>query len=255
METPAPSMTTPIQANEFLAVESLSLNYERWGQTVMALHDVSFTMPRGQWLLLVGHNGSGKSSLLRVLSGRTAPDHGLVKINAKPASDLTTMERAEAVFLIHQDPLLGTAADLTIFENLVVADFQAQTGKESRRSLHAKYEEMLTPLGLADRMKQPVQTLSGGERQLLALLIARLRPASLILLDEPLAALDPGKAERCLLEIADLKRMGKTIIQVTHDPKLASTLGDRTVVMRAGEIVRDTSSHERTAEDLQNYWF
>src|SRR5262245_65237251 len=95
-------------------------------------------------------------------------------------------ELAEAVFLIHQDPLLGTAPDLTIFENLAVSDPRAES--ESRRSLQAKYMELLKPSGLDLRMKQPAQTLSGGERQLLALLIARLRPASLILLDEPLAA-------------------------------------------------------------------
>ena len=131
----------------------------------------------------------------------------------------------------------------------------SHAASESKRSLQGKYVEMLNPVGLADRMKQPVQTLSGGERQLLALLIARLRPASLILLDEPLAALDPSKAERCLAEIADLRKAGKTIIQVTHDPELASTLGDRTVVMRAGKIVHDANLQARNVEALRSHWF
>jgi putative ABC transport system ATP-binding protein len=247
------TMSATIVNGDHVVVEALCLSYERWGQTVNALDGVSLSVPHGQWLILVGHNGSGKTSLLRVLSGRAAPDSGQANINGQAAGGMNARELAKTVFLIHQDPLLGTAPDLTVFENLAVADSQAVS--ESKRSLHIKYGAMLHPLGLADRMKQPAQTLSGGERQLLALLIARLRPASLILLDEPLAALDPSKAERCLAEIADLRKAGKTIIQVTHDPELASTLGDRTVVMRAGKVVHDANSQERNAQTLRNHWF
>lgn len=245
---------SPANANgDHVVVEALRLSYERWGQTVNALDGVSLSVPRGQWLILVGHNGSGKTSLLRVLSGRAVPDTGLANINGQTAGGMNAHELAQTVFLIHQDPLLGTAPDLTVFENLAVADPNAE--REPKRSIQTKYAELLKPLGLDERMKQPVQTLSGGERQLLALLIARLRPASLILLDEPLAALDPSKAERCLAEIADLRKAGKTIIQVTHDPELASTLGDRTVVMRSGKIVHDANAQTRKAEDLRKYWF
>lgn len=244
---------SPPQNADHVVVESLRLGYERWGQSVNALDGVSLVVPRGQWLILVGHNGSGKSSLFRVLCGRATPDSGQARINGKEARAMNPNELAEAVFLIHQDPLLGTAPDLTVFENLAVADPCAES--ESKRSLQNKYTELLKPLALDERMKQPAQTLSGGERQLLALLIARLRPASLILLDEPLAALDPGKAERCLAEIADLRKAGKTIIQVTHDPELAGTLGDRTVVMRTGKIVHDANAQTRNAEVLCKYWF
>lgn len=180
------------------------------------------------------------------------PDSGKAKINGKSAREMTAAELAENVFLIHQDPLLGTASDLTVFENLAVADLMGSG--ESKHSLVAKYGEMLNPLGLGKRMKQPVQTLSGGERQLLALLIARLRPASLILLDEPLAALDPSKTERCLAEIAELRKTGKTLIQVTHDPRLAATVGDRTVVMRGGRIVLDAGPESRSLATLREHW-
>lgn len=241
------------EATNHVVVEAVRLSYERWGQKVNALDGVSLVVPRGQWLILVGHNGSGKSSLFRVLCGRATPDSGQARINGKAAREMNPAELAEAVFLIHQDPLLGTAPDLTVFENLAVADPRAAS--DSKRSLQAKYAELLKPSGLDERMKQPAQTLSGGERQLLALLIARLRPASLILLDEPLAALDPSKAERCLAEIADLRKAGKTIIQVTHDPDLASTLGDRTVVMRSGKVVHDANAQTRHTEELRKYWF
>lgn len=247
------TMSAVSRNGDHVVVEALRLSYERWGQTVNALDGVSLAVPRGQWLILVGHNGSGKTSLLRVLSGRAVPDSGQANINGEAAGGMNARELAQTVFLIHQDPLLGTAPDLTVFENLAVADSEAVS--KSKRSLHVKYAAMLHPLGLADRMKQPVQTLSGGERQLLALLIARLRPASLILLDEPLAALDPSKAERCLAEITDLRKAGKTIIQVTHDPELATSLGDRTVVMRAGKIVHDASLQTRNAEALRSHWF
>jgi putative ABC transport system ATP-binding protein len=245
---------SPANANgDHVVVEALRLSYERWGQTVNALDGVSLSVPRGQWLILVGHNGSGKTSLLRVLSGRVVPDNGQARINGKTAGEMNAGDLAEAVFLIHQDPLLGTAPDLTVFENLVVADSQARI--EPRRALQAQYAEFLKPLGLADRMKQPVQTLSGGERQLLTLLIARLRPASLILLDEPLAALDPAKAQLCLTEIAALRRAGKTIIQVTHDPELAATVGDRTAVMRNGRLVYAVEPPQRNVDELRQHWF
>jgi putative ABC transport system ATP-binding protein len=245
---------SPANTNgDHVVVEAVRLSYERWGQTVNALDGVSLSVPRGQWLILVGQNGSGKTSLLRVLSGRVTPDNGQARINGRTAGEMNAGDLAEAVFLIHQDPLLGTAPDLTVFENLVVADSQATI--EPRRALQAKYAEFLKPLGLADRMKQPVQSLSGGERQLLALLIARLRPASLILLDEPLAALDPAKAQRCLTEIAALRMAGKTIIQVTHDPELAATLGDRTAVMGNGRVVYAVEPPQRNLDELRKHWF
>lgn len=237
---------------DHVVVQDVRLSYERWGQRVSALDGVSLSVPSGQWLILVGHNGSGKTSLLRVISGQSVPDGGRAWVNGRAASEMNADELSKLLFLIHQDPLLGTAADLTILENLLVAD--SQVAGESRLSLVRKYKEMLNPLGLADRLKQPVSTLSGGERQMLTLLIARIRPASLVLLDEPLAALDPGRAERSLVEIAALSKAGKTIIQVTHDPELACALGDRSVVMRAGKIVYDSRLETRDAEALRSHW-
>jgi putative ABC transport system ATP-binding protein len=161
---------------------------------------------------------------------------------------------AEHVFHVHQDPLMGTAPKLTLFENLMVADHQAQAEGTSRRELAEKYHELLRPIGLADRMKQLARYLSGGERQLIALLIARLRPSSLMLLDEPLAALDPEKAELCLDLIRTLHREGRTIVQVTHDPSLALSGGDRTVALRDGRIVYDRKDTERELTELQELW-
>jgi putative ABC transport system ATP-binding protein len=213
------------------------------------------TVIRNQWLILVGHNGSGKSSLLRVLAGRKTPTQGQARINGKSVSEMAPCELAEAVFPIDQNPLSTAAADMTVLENLAVADDGYNASAEPRRSRQARYGDLLKPLGLADRLNQQVQTLSGGERKLLALRIARLRAADLILLDELEEALDPRNAARCLEEIAELQKTGKTIIQVTHDPELAIGLGDRTVVMRTGRVALDTGSENRSLAALKNHWF
>jgi putative ABC transport system ATP-binding protein len=164
-------------------------------------------------------------------------------------------ELADTLFYVHQDPLLGTAPILTIYENLVVADTQAHAERETKQQRLLKYNEMLAPLGLSERLKQPVRTLSGGERQLLALLIARLRPSSLVLLDEPFAALDPAKAEMCMREIVSMHEAGKTLIQVTHDEGRAFSLGDRTVALKGGRIVYDEEGVLRSTAGRHELWY
>ncbi len=238
----------------FLEVRDLTVTFSRWGQTVAALNSVNLRVPRGQWLILVGPNGSGKSTLLKSISGRTRPSSGEILVEGRSLNSMSTAEAASKVFHVHQDPLLGTAPILTVFENLAVADREAQLNRESRRLLTKKYDELLKPLGLAERLRQPALTLSGGERQLLALLIARLRPSSLVLLDEPLAALDPVKVEMCLKEIDELHRQGRTIIQVTHDQESAVSLGDRTVALQGGRIFYDEMSFSRSRSALDSYW-
>lgn len=234
--------------------QDLTVTFSRWGQAVTALDHVNLTIPSGQWVMLVGHNGSGKSTLLRAISGRLSPNGGVITIGGKRLGKMRSSEIAEHVFHVHQDPLLGTAPKLTLFENLMVADSQAQLEGTSKRELVKKYQDLLQPLGLADRMKQLARYLSGGERQLIALLIARLRPASLLLLDEPLAALDPVKAGICLDIITNLHKQGITIIQVTHDPTLAISVGGRTLALRDGRFVYDEFGTGRELAALQDVW-
>ena len=235
-------------------VQHVTVTFSRWGQTVKALEEVSLEIPRGQWLMLVGPNGSGKSTLLKVLSGRRVPEGGQAYINGQEVRSMADGRRAKEVFLVHQDPLLGTAKNLTVFENLLVADYESYKNGASRQVLEQKYGKLLRPLGLADRLKQRVQTLSGGERQLLTLLIAQLRPALLILLDEPLAALDPAKADMCLKQITELHRLGKTLVHVTHNLEHAVSLGDRTVALNDGQMVHDELGKTRSLDSLGEHW-
>lgn len=235
-------------------IRDLTVTFSRWGQTVFALNRVDLAIPSGQWIMLVGHNGSGKSTLLKAICGRLTPSGGKITTGGKNISEMSSSEIAERMFYVHQDPLMGTAPKLTLFENLMIADYQAHIRRSPKRELVDKYRELLQPLGLADRMKQLARDLSGGERQLIALLIARLRPASLMLLDEPLAALDPTKAEMCLGIIDELHKEGTTIVEVTHDPTLAISGGERTVVLRGGRIVYDELGTAREAAGLQRAW-
>ncbi|MDD5094600.1 MAG: ATP-binding cassette domain-containing protein [Dehalococcoidia bacterium] len=237
-----------------IGIHNLTVTFSRWGQIVKAIEGVNLTIPAGQWLFVVGHNGSGKSTLLRALSGRLIADAGEIRVDGDLLTSLSASRLSERVFHVHQDPLLGTAPTLTLFENLFVADATAQNGLSSRADLYAKYHDLLQPLGLADRLKQLARYLSGGERQLLALTVARLRPAAVMLLDEPLAALDPGKAELCLEQIKALNKEGKTLLQVTHDPALAMSTGDRTIVLRQGRILYDESGDKRDRHALRNAW-
>lgn len=111
-----------------LEVDGLTVTFNRWGQTVSALNSLSFSIPAGQWVMLVGHNGSGKSTLLKTIAGQISPSKGKVIVAGVSPDDLRASDLADRVFYVHQDPLAGTAAKLTLFENLFVADHQAQLG-------------------------------------------------------------------------------------------------------------------------------
>lgn len=221
-------------------IRNVTVTFSRWGQSITALDQVSLTIPKGQWVMLVGHNGSGKSTLLKVISGRLSPTKAdNVTISGKKVEEMSSSDIAGQVFLVHQDPLMGTAPILTLFENLMVADYKAKSASVSKSELAQKYKALLEPLGLADRLNQLTKYFSGGERQLIALLIARLRKVSILLLDEPLASLDPAKAQLCIEIINKFQEEGNTIIQITHDTHLATSVGDRTIVMAHGKLVYD----------------
>jgi len=221
-------------------IRDLLVTFSRWGQIVRALDGVQLKVPSGQALVVTGPNGSGKTTLLRVLSCFLTPNQGEVLIEGKQAGKLRAADLAKAVFHVHQDPLAGSVPTMTIFENLLVADDEARVTRMSRSAVAQRYREMLHPLGLADRLQQQTKTLSGGQRQVLAILTARLRPAKVILLDEPMASLDANNVSICLKLVSDLKNLGKTLIYVTHDLDQVGCFSDRIVTMSEGHIVSDT---------------
>ena len=250
-------------------VGGLSVRFDRYGCTTVALRNLSITVPRGQWVLIIGWNGSGKSTLLRTLAAHHSPSAGEVKINgdilhrpnsggngeASGISRWLSRQRLGRIspavkycFYVHQNPAAGTVANLTVFDHLFQVDPMA--GWWPRRCDAERYERVLARYGLADRLRQQTATLSGGERQLLTLLIADLISAEILLLDEPLAALDPHKARQCTEQILSMHARGKTILQVTHDIQLAATLGDRVVGLRNGRVEYDVCGNERNVDDI-----
>jgi putative ABC transport system ATP-binding protein len=224
-------------AQSAVFVRDVVVSFSRWGQKVTAVDKISFDVLSGEWVLLVGHNGAGKSTVLKTLGGQLRPDAGEVLINGTSVQTLKPAQLAMTVFTVHQDPLLGSAPLLTVFENIFVADPKSRSA--SRSDLMTHYISLLEPIGLAGRIKQPVKVLSGGERQLLALLIARLRQTPVILLDEPLAALDPSKTDLCVAEISAMHREGKTIIQVAHDIRALTARADRIITLQEGQVATD----------------
>lgn len=237
-----------------LSVDGIRVTYSRWGQTVEALRDVSFSIPQGQWVLFIGPNGAGKTTLLKVLSGSMVPSGGEVRLGEKAIRNMGRLELAANLFYVHQDPLLGTAPALTVYENLFVADYEGQRKRESIKALRKKYLLMLERVGLKNMLKQPVRDLSGGERQLITLVIANLRPARIIILDEPFAALDPDRTKICIEEISRLNSEGRTIVQVTHDMNFVSYHGDRVVAFKDGEIVHDEVLDKMATRPIYEMW-
>jgi len=233
-----------------LRLDDISYSFERWGQVVHALDHIELEVPRGQWLMVVGSNGAGKSTLMNIISARLSGYSGSMKIFGEPHQRLSRKKLSALVFHVTQDPLRGTAPALTVLENLIVSDPAGRMSHGRRRELEMKYHALTAPFGLGDRLHQQAGALSGGERQLLALLIARLRPCPLILLDEPLGALDPTRAESCLKVLRDLHADGRTLVQVTHDIGLSAHVGDRTVGLQGGHVIYDSCGRIRNEQEI-----
>lgn len=232
-----------------IQIEDLRVTYSQYEQIVRALDGVCLRADAGEAVIITGRNGSGKSTLLGVLSGRISANSGRVLLGGKLLAKLTLESLPETVFHVHQDPFAGTVATMTVFENLVLADDGARLGRSQRAELMKRYKDLLAPLGLAARLDQQVMTLSPGQRQALTILIAGLRQAKIVLLDEPLAALDTTNAEICAALILNLKIMGKTLLYVTHRVGQTETFGDRIVALSEGRVFSDTAiRHEQKAQ-------
>jgi len=219
----------------------------------MALDGVSLSMEAGDFATIVGSNGAGKSTLFNAITGAFIVDEGSVVLGGEDITFTPDYERSRVIGHLFQDPLKGTAPNMTIEENLALAYLRAGTAPNavfsriSRKDKAAFRERLaLLDMGLEDRMKQPVGLLSGGQRQALTLLMATLVTPKLLLLDEHTAALDPATAEKVLgLTKAIVAEKNITCLMVTHNMHQALELGNRTLMMDKGRIVFDVSGPER----------
>ncbi len=241
-----------MSADHKLSIENCSLTFNA-GQhnEVRALNGINLKIPTSQHLVIVGSNGAGKSTLLNLVCGRYVPDSGRVLIDNVDVTDQAEHLRARRIGRVFQDPLAGTAAPMTIEENLALAQ-RRSTGRRFRRTgrnQSDRYREQLSRLGmgLEDRLTNQVSSLSGGQRQALALLMAAMSQPDLLVLDEHTAALDPGAAERVLQLTNELVSEEKlTALMITHNMEHATDTGDRTVMMHRGDVLFDIEGAERS---------
>lgn len=220
-------------------------------QEKVALDGLSLRLEAGEFVTVIGGNGAGKSTMLNAVSGVWKPDGGKILIDGTDVTAMPEYKRAKYLGRVFQDPMLGTAADMQIEENLALA---ARRGKHHTlrpgicKAERARYRELLgqLELGLEDRMGAKVGLLSGGQRQALTLLMAVMQKPKVLLLDEHTAALDPGAAEKILsLTTSIVEENGLTCLMVTHNMQSALELGSRTIMMDAGRVVMDVSGAER----------
>lgn len=213
-----------------------------------ALDDLSLDVRRGDFITIIGANGAGKSTLLGAIAGSFITDSGELVLDGEDMTLLPEYRRARKIGRLFQDPMRGSAPDMTIEENLALASGRGGWLSPVSRADRRFFRERVAMLemGLEDRMNQPVGLLSGGQRQALTLMMATLNTPKLLLLDEHTAALDPATAEKVLgLTKRIVAENGLTCLMVTHNMQSALELGNRTVMMNAGKIVMDVSGEER----------
>ena len=224
-----------------------------------ALNGVDLTLNEGDFVTIIGGNGAGKSTLLNSICGVFPVDAGSIVIDGTDVSRLPEHKRAKYLGRVFQDPMMGTAADMWIEENMSLAYRRGQS-RGLRWAITSKerkiYKEMLSQLGLGleDRLSTKVGLLSGGQRQALTLLMAVMRRPKLLLLDEHTAALDP-KTAATVLELSEkfISEDNLTTMMITHNMKDAITHGNRLIMMHEGRIIYDVSGEEKknlTVDDL-----
>jgi putative ABC transport system ATP-binding protein len=226
---------------------------------VVALNHISLDISSEDYITVIGSNGAGKTTLLNVIAGRFPPEKGKIIVDGMDVTKLPEHRRACYLGRVHQDPKVGTCSRLTIEENLAFALVRGkQRGlkiaiNKKRKDL---FRSFLSPLGLGleNRLKAFVGTLSSGERQSIALIMATMSKPALLLLDEHAANLDPRTAQTVfnLTEMV-VQREKLTTLMVTHNMACALKYGNRLIMMHRGKIIVDMGKQDKeklTLDDL-----
>ncbi len=217
----------------------------------LAIDKIDLNIKKSDFITVIGSNGAGKSTLLNLIAGVYPPDSGRIVIDGLDVTPLREFSRAAFIGRVFQDPMMGTAASMTIEENFSMALSRGRMRglkmgvTRAKRELFRSHLRLLD-LGLEDRLKDKVGLLSGGQRQSLTLLMATMNEPKVLLLDEHTAALDPKTAQ----QVMDITKMivgkyGLTTIMVTHNMTQALAIGNRLVMMHQGNIILDAKGAER----------
>ena len=230
---------------------------------VTALCDVNLEVADGEFLVLIGANGSGKTTVLNIISGAIFPSSGTVIINGNDVTALPEHQRSRWVARVFQDPLGGTAPELSILDNFRLAALRTQRktlkiGIDDAFKKNVREHIAVLGLGLENKIQQPMGTLSGGQRQALTLLMSVMDDTDILLLDEPTAALDPRSAEVVMQTAQKIIQEYKlTTIFITHNLSDALQYGDRLIQMKNGSVERDLAKASKAQLELAEVygWF
>ncbi len=223
-----------------------------------ALDNLSLNVAEGEFITVIGGNGAGKSSMFNVISGTMMCDSGNIILGGENITFMPEHKRAAFIGRIFQDPMKGTAPNLTVGENLIIAYMRST--KKNIMSVPSKKEKnyirehlAALNLGLEDRMNTKIGLLSGGQRQAVTLVMATLIKPRLLLLDEHTAALDPLSAESVLeLTKKIVAENNITTLMITHNISSALAMGTRTIMMDSGAVVIDINGDERKELSVQD---
>lgn len=235
-----------------LELKKISKNYNPGSVNELCLfRDFDFTVQDGEFVSVVGSNGSGKTSMLNIICGSIDVDAGQILVNGADITRQKDYIRQRRIGRVYQDPGKGTCPSMTILENMSLADNKGKPynlGRGVNKARTEDYREMLRPLnlGLEDKLTVQVGSLSGGQRQALALLMATMTPIDFLILDEHTAALDPKTAE-IIMELTDrvVREKQVTTIMVTHNLRYAVEYGDRLVMMHEGKVILDRAGEDK----------
>lgn len=235
-----------------LELKNIKKIYNPGTVTEMRLFEsFDFTVNDGEFVSIVGSNGSGKTSLLNIICGSIPVNGGDILINGESVNALPEYKRYRKIGRVYQNPSMGTCPNMTMLENLSLADnkgnrYGLTAGVNKKRENYYKEQLSTLGLGLENKMNVKLGSLSGGQRQAVSLIMATLTPIDFLILDEHTAALDPKTAE-IIMQLTDkvIKEKNLTALMVTHNLRYAVEYGTRLIMMDRGHIVLDKSGEEK----------
>lgn len=242
-----------------LEMKALRLVYNPGTVREMSLFEgFHLNIKKGQFVSIIGSNGSGKSSLMNLICGSVQPDSGQIMMEGQDITNLSEHKRLRHIGRIHQNPALGTCAQLSILENMALADNKTKRmnlmpAVDKKRREH--YRSLLSPLGLGleNMMNARAGSLSGGQRQALAMVMCVMTPIDFLILDEHTAALDPKTSDVIMALTEQVVRgRGLTALMVTHNLRYAIHHGDRLLMMHQGGIVLDVADEQKEQTSLED---
>lgn len=236
-----------------LKIENITKSFENeLGEIKNVFKGLNLNIEQGDFISIIGSNGAGKSTLLDTITGNITPDSGKVNIDGKDITDMPKHKRGSFISKVYQNPSVGTAPSMTVFENLSMADNKGKTfgfslGLNKKRKEY--YRSLLKELGLGieNQMDTEVKSLSGGQRQCLALIMATLNKPKVLLLDEHTAALDPKTSKIIMNKTREIvEKNGISTLMITHNLQDAINFGNRLIMLHNGEILLDVKGKEKS---------